>query len=371
MSLSTCDVAIIGGGVIGLSCAWRLAQRGAKVHLFERGQVGREASWAAAGMLAAQSEAAVHAPHSSAEYSQRDAFFQLSLRSRAMYAKLAVELLDETGIDIELSLNNTASGDWRTSGILFLGDEGDMAFECFGGQAEQGERVEQLDTNALWLNDEGQVENRKLTAALGAAAKNAGVKIHEQCEVVNISKNALKTSHGSTDCQKILNCAGAWSTQIHGAAAACLPPVRPVAGEVLAVRTSTPLRHIIYSREVYLVPRLDGRVLIGATMNEIGYDKSTTVVARDYLLRAAQHLLPNENFVVEDHWAGLRPATPDGMPVLGSTPVEDLYVATGHFRNGILLTPITAQLMADCILEGKEPPREFSIDRFAAGVLAA
>lgn len=367
MSKSTYDVAVIGGGVIGLATAWRLAQAGAKVQLFERGKIGQEASHAAAGMLAAQCEAAVHPPTLKAEYASRRAFFGLCLQSRALYPAFAAELLEATGIDVELSLKGAPTSDWREPGILFVGEEHDDAFREFATQSAHGLRVEAAPNfngrRALFLPEEGQVENRRLLAALRAACSNAGVVLIENQEV---RLEETRATHSIT-----VLCGGAWSTDV---ANETLPEieVRPVAGEVLAARPDKPFKQIVYSRDVYLVPRRDGRVLIGATMTERGFDKIPTAEAKSELWQAARTLVPEvASWKLEDHWSGLRPATPDGLPILGTTPIENLFVATGHFRNGILLTPITAQLMADCMLKGVEAPGDFSIERLAKGVLAA
>jgi glycine oxidase len=360
MTRSTGDVAVIGGGVIGLACAWRMAQAGAHVQLFEKGEVGREASHAAAGMLAAQCEAAVHPPASQDEYSARDAFFKLCLQSRALYAAFAAELLEATGVDVELSLRDAPTRDGREPGILFVGGENDGAFPEFEKQRAGGMRAEATQFHghrALWLPDEGQVANRRLVAALKVACERSGVQLHEYSE--------LRLEAAQRQCNSVLICGGAWSTSILPAAR-----VHPLAGEVLAARPQKPLQRIVYSRSVYLVPRRDGRVLIGATMTERGFDKVLTAEARERLLKAACDLIPDAaHWPIEDHWCGLRPASPDGLPQLGSAPLPNVFVATGHFRNGILLTPITAQLMADCVLNGKEPPRTFSPQRFEDGVL--
>jgi glycine/D-amino acid oxidase-like deaminating enzyme len=198
---------------------------------------------------------------------------------------------------------------------------------------------------------------------LKIACEQRGVGLHEY--------SALPLEEARKRYDTVLICGGAWSTLITEAALSSVQ-VRPVAGEVLSARPTEPLQRIVYSREVYLVPRRDGRVLIGATMTERGFDKALTSVAREYLLQAACRLLPQvAQWEIEDHWSGLRPATPDGLPILGNTPLPHVFVATGHFRNGILLTPITAQLMADRLLSGVELPFDFSLERFEEGVLAA
>lgn len=356
----SCDVAVIGGGVIGLACAWRLAQRGARVALFERSAIGREASFAAAGMLAAQCEAAVHPPASHREYSARAVFFELCLQSRALYANFAAELLETTGCDIELSLKNAPTSDWREPGILYISNGNDSeTLQHFEAQKQNGLHAEYSrhgDKRAVWLEEEGQVDNRKLVAALKTACEKSGVALHE-----NTPLTLKEARHIG---EKVLVCGGAWSAQIAPEIAA---NVRPIAGEVLSARPPQRLTHILYSRDVYLVPRRDGRVLIGATMEERDFDKSVSNAARETLLGAANTLLPGaKNWTIEEHWAGLRPGSDDGLPILGSTDLQNVFFATGHFRNGILLTPITAQIMADSILENRESPAIFSPARFAA-----
>ena len=359
----SCDVAIVGGGAIGLACAWRLAQKGARVELFERGQIGREASHAAAGMLAAQCEAAVHPPTQHREYSGRDAFFDLCLQSRALYANFAAELLDFTGCDIELSLKNAPTSDWRTPGIFYVSNENDAeTLHHFETQKQNGLRAEysrHADRSAVWLEDEGQVDNRKLVAALKIACEKSGVILHEN--------SPMSLEDARQIGEKVLVCGGAWSEKI---APELSIKIRPVAGEVLSSRPAQKLEKILYSRDVYLVPRRDGRVLIGATMAERGFDKSISKSSRESLLNGACALVPGaSDWTIEEHWAGLRPASEDGLPILGGSEIENVFVATGHFRNGILLTPITAQLIANCVLQNAEISSAFSPSRFKPGVL--
>lgn len=389
------DVGVIGGGVIGLACAWRMAQAGARVAVFERGQVGREASWAAAGMLAAQCEMAHHPPDEG-NTTARAAMFDLCLQSRALYLSFADELFDATGIDVELSLRGHSRGDWRTPGILYISTRGDdLTGESLQQQDRQGLNVQRKlagtlgttrfgeqgrlrDNYAFWLPDEGQVENRKLTEALRAGAVRAGVVIRQSLPVrrVVVERNRvtqLLTTHGAATCDKVLLCAGAWSNRIQNLPQECVPPVRPVAGQLVCLeptkqikRMGAPLAYVTYGSDVYLVPRRDSRLVVGATMEEIGFKKRVTVQGVTRLLTAACALMPElEQYGIAEQWAGLRPATPDGLPILGKTSLDNLFVATGHFRNGILLTPITAQLIADCVLNGIEPPPDFSIGRFA------
>lgn len=388
------DVGIIGGGVIGLACAWRLAQAGARVGVFERGVVGREASWAAAGMLAAQCEAAHHPPTGDqSTLSARQAMFDLCLQSRTIYPSFAHELFEASGIDIELSLRGAQStfnnpGDWRTPGILYVQTrENDLIFRTFSRQREAGCAVENAPDfaghRAMWLPDEGQVDNRRLVRALRLACERSGVEIYEKSDAkihvsalhnVDLRNSARKLhcqvgglsfNHAFIRCGKVLLCAGAWSKRQYPLSRFLQLPVKPLAGEIIAVRAGHLLPHIVYSSDAYLVPRRDGTLLIGATMVQRGFDKSTTEAAKTQLFHAASKVVPEiASCEIVDHWAGLRPVSPDSLPILGAAQLQNFYVATGHGRNGILLTPITAQLMADCILNDQAVPSAFSMDRF-------
>lgn len=394
MSQESCEIAVIGGGVIGMSCAWRLAQAGAKVHLFERGQCGQEASWAAGGMIAAQCEAAVHPPADNVPVESQEAFFDLCLQSRSLYSGFVNELRELTGVNPELLLGDPDSAIYQRPGIVYAGDgAGDPSVARFRAQRNRGLRVEEASENrelaiclglvgdgspklttdpgtTLWLPDEGQVENRLLSKALFKAAKATGVVVHQSEPVIRLETVGtdidIGTSFGSYIVDKVLVCAGAWSGRIDGIPQGILPPVEPVMGQVIALRGLPWPRSVVYGRECYVIPRLDGRTLVGATMEKVGFQKSPTIAGAQRLLEAACRLIPKlHNSTIESHWAGLRPALPDGLPALGETAIENIYVASGHFRNGILLTPVTAKIMTDCILEGTAPPPAFSPQRFA------
>jgi glycine oxidase len=377
------DVGIMGGGVIGLTCAWRLAQAGARVVVFEHGKVGHEASWAAAGMLAAQCEMAHHPPEES-DTPARAAMFDLCLQSRTMYADFADKLYYLTGIDVELSLSTHMSNCGIKPGILYVTTRGsDLALQSLERQRAAGLRVDSAppfqEHAAVWLPDEGHVNNQHLVEALYQAAADAHVAFIPERVYLSFLQSeggAGKATRvglsGETTCDKVLVCAGAWSGEIENQAHDCPLPVTPVMGEMLSLRHVRArdkflIDHIIYSSDVYLVPRRDGTLLVGATMRRIGFDKRVTVRGVNTLLNAACALVPElAHFELETQWAGLRPATPDGLPILGKAAgLENFYMATGHFRNGILLAPITGQLMADCILNGVEPPRAFHLQRFA------
>lgn len=368
------DVAIIGGGAIGLSCAWQLAQRGARVTLFERAQSGREASFAAGGMLAPACESAVH-PWGCAPES-RAAMRRLCFASRDAYPDFETQLRQETGLDIELCLKSAVHGDWREPGILFVSPE---ASSGAGSEAEDARLSALLafgcgaqweGRDAVWLPEEGQVESRKLIDALRVAALQCGAEIRENCTIrrVVIEKGQVvgvaddKTEYRAG---KVLLCAGAWSGKISGLPPEITNSVRPVAGEIVQLRGDKRIKQVIYSHDCYLVPRRDGRLLIGATVEEIGFNKRVTAGGVAKLLTAACALAPTlRDAPLESHWAGLRPTTPDALPLLGETSLPNLFVATGHGRNGVLLTPSTSRLMAGALLEGESIDGAFSAARF-------
>jgi glycine oxidase ThiO len=328
-----------------------------------------------------------HHPPEDSDTPARRAMFDLCLQSRALYAAFADELFDLTGIDVELSLSTHQRGDWRTPGIMYVAtEEQDSSLENLLAQRKQ--KLAVYDTlpfssgryPAVWLPHEGQVNNRLLVKALRAAAQASGVTIRQsnpqhvsQLFDTQWSNNRVNTDTGlETQCDIVLVCAGAWSAEIGNLPPECRIPVAPVAGEMLGLRgheksTRRIIQHVVYSTNVYLVPRRNGLVVVGATMRQARFEKRVRVGGVNKLLSAACALVPElEQYALEDSWAGLRPATPDGLPILGKAPgLDNLYVATGHFRNGILLAPITGQLMADYILNGVEPPREFRAERFA------
>jgi glycine oxidase ThiO len=384
-----CDVAVIGGGVIGLACAWRLAQGGAKVVLFKREENHQSASWAAAGMLAPIVEIARHPPDNP---DARTAMLNLGLWSKLLYPAFVEELYSRPSLAYFLSPNLSSNN--SHSGFVYLAsNKNDTALEQFLHWGNLSD-VQHFDSNtiplsesesciagpathdlaevgrAFWLPQEGWVDNGALWQVLLRTAEHAGVTLLNE-PVLSIEISGKVAEHIITVKRKVefdnlLVCAGAWSGTIHGLPDNCVPPVRPVKGHMLRLtRPRGEFSKAFYTSNFYLVPRHQN-LLLGSTMEERD-DFRREARGVWQLLDAAQKVFPKLlDQQIEKHWTGLRPATPDGLPILGRTPVENLFVATGHFRNGILLTPITAQLMADCILNGKEPPPEFSINRFYA-----
>ncbi|HLF82830.1 MAG TPA: glycine oxidase ThiO [Blastocatellia bacterium] len=366
----TRDVIIVGGGVIGCSIAWRLAQAGLKVTVFERGRVGCEASRAAAGMLSPQGESQTPGP-----------FFDLCLRSRAMYRSFAEELSDASGIDVE----------YKDEGTLFVVLRGEDDEEKTGWakwQVEAGLPLEHVSaddirkiepavtesaTRAIFLPEEHQIENRRVMDALEVAMKRAGVELIESAEVTALATERGKVTGVASggrrlDAGVVVLAAGTWSSRL-------LEPlglnvkVTPVRGQMIALRGGAPpINRVLHSTSVYVVPRRDGRILIGATVEQAGFRKAVTARAIKHLLSAAVELVPSlgELEIVET-WSGLRPDTIDHLPIIGPGGIDNLLLATGHFRNGILLAPITADLITETLQSGKEPEmlRPFSVDRYA------
>jgi glycine oxidase len=375
------QVAIIGAGVIGLGIAWRLAARGIRVTVFDRAAAGQGASYAAAGMLAACAEAEPG----------EEALITLGRESQARWPAFAAELRADTGIDVELRTEGTlvvaltADDQARLQHHLVFQQQLGLPIQWITA-SETRQREPHLAgklAGALLSPQDHQVENRKLAQALRRAAETAGALIKEHQPVEAISTQAGRVTGISlrdgtqvtADC--VVLAAGPWSRSIKGMPAELLPPVRPIKGQMLALRDdpAAPLiRHVVWGPGVYLVPRNDGRLLVGATVEEKGYDTSITAGGMLALLEAAWRLVPAvEELPMAETWVGHRPGSRDDAPILGESPMQGLIYATGHHRNGILLAPITAEaitrLIADDVLE--ESIRPFGIERFAPVAAAA
>jgi glycine oxidase len=346
--VKTWDVLIVGGGIIGLSLSIELRKRGANVLIVERGEPGREASHAAGGMLVdcpLETHAALQA---------------LASASARMYPEFAYELEVESGMKVDLRDHGA---------IVFPPQEHAREWEkALSECAVQGPKLAQLEpalaepNRHAFLLKERSVDPRALTAAALKAAKNRGVDFSSGDEVtaVNLSDvqvTGVTTAKTSFLADKVVNCAGPWSGQIGPHRF----PTRPVKGQILCLASPSRelLKHVIRSPEVYLIPRSDGRILAGATVEEAGFDKRTDSATMLRFHRAAIALVPElRNAKILEDWAGLRPGTPDALPILGATTTPGYYVATGHFRDGILLAPITAQVMAD-VVTGVAPAHDF------------
>jgi glycine oxidase len=374
------DVVIIGAGVVGLGIAWRLAQRGATVTVFDQGKAGHGASHAAAGMLAACSEAEPG----------EQALVALCRESQSRWPAFAAELQQATGIDLEL----------RREGTLVLALSTDdqarlthlLAFQKTLGlpldwlsAAETRRREPHLTAQlagAVWSREDHQVNNRRLVTALRAAAEGAGAVIRERQGVERIliagdrATGIVLCDGGEVTADVVVLAAGAWSRRIEGLAPALRPPVRPLKGQMIALRMdpAAPLvTHVVWAPNVYLVPRRDGRLLIGATMEERGLDDALTAGGVLSLLEAAWRAVPAfEELAIDEMWVGHRPGSRDDAPILGRAPVDGLVYATGHHRNGILLAPITADAIARLVLDDEVEPAigKFGMERFLAAQAA-
>jgi len=349
------DVIIVGGGIIGLSLAIALRKRGAAVLVVERGEPGREASHAAGGMLV---DCAIET---------RPCLHNLATASARLYPEFAHELELESEMKVDLR-------DYGT--ILFpsgehLRDAATAYPAATLSELEPALAEANLDRAAFYLK-ERSVDPRALTAAAHQTAKNRGVDFSSGDEVTSVMVSegratGVTTVRTTFHAAKVVNCAGAWSGKIPPHAF----PTRPVKGQMLclAMHPRNLLKHVVRSPDIYLIPRSDGRLLVGATVEEAGYDKRTVIETIQRLHRAALALVPKlADARILESWAGLRPGTPDALPILGATATPGYYVATGHFRDGILLAPITAEVIS-AVIEGRGPEYDltpFSPQRFAS-----
>lgn len=349
------DVIVIGGGIIGLALSIELRKKGARVLVVERGEPGREASSAAGGMLV------------DCLFETPAALQPLATASARMYPEFVHELETESGMKVDL----------RDQGTILFPSPAHTSHPALKAAAQLPSPLSAFEPALADFNRPGfylqerSVDPRALAAAALQAAKHRSVDFSSGDAVT-----ALNLSHGRVSgvttkktsflAPKVVNCAGAWSGQIAPHAF----PTRPVKGQMLclASHSRSLLKHVIRSPEIYLIPRSDGRIVVGTTVEEAGFDKRTDVATIQRLHRAAVAMVPElRNAKILEDWAGLRPGTPDALPILGATPTPGYFVATGHFRDGILLAPITAQVMAD-VIEGKNSDQDlapFSPARFS------
>ena len=354
----TPDVLVVGGGIVGAAITWRLAKAGAAVTLLEKGAIGREASFAGGGMLT---------PVHLAEYPP--ALAGACSASLALYEPLCREIAPLASVDPE----------YRMNGLLLLvaddaGEEAARMLEAW--KREKGQPVERLTRDealaiephltrdlrrALRLPDIAQVRNNRMTVGLCEAAAKKGAEIRTDTPVTGFLRvpgrvNGVKTPRGDVYAGTTVLAAGAWSPELLRSVGLDLQ-VRPVKGQMLLAGGPPDFcRHMILDGESYLIPRADGRILIGSTLEDVGFDKSVTIDAMGDLAARGARLMPGlGKLPMVTSWAGLRPATPDRLPYIGKAPVEGLLIATGHYRNGILLAPITAEIVAD-LLAGQPSP---------------
>lgn len=351
--MKTWDAVVIGAGVIGLSVALELQKRGCKVLVLERGVPGQGASHAAGGMLA-HCDPDLHA-----------SIRPLAAASVEMYPEFVLELEDETRVRIDL----------RRHGTIAFHDESHHS-KCGYGLTPDGiaAREPQLvPPGPAWFLPEACLDPRRLVEALTKSLHHRKIDISSGAKVLAVETEtrqvrSVRTHKSTYSTQIAINCAGAWSSDI----TPVRPRTRPVKGQMLSIvpkyGTHFSLQHVIRSKSCYLVPRSDGRVVIGSTLEEAGFDKQVHPDTIQRLHQAAVILMPElgEGRILEA-WAGLRPGTPDGLPLLGETSYPGYLVATGHFRDGILLAPITARIIGQ-LATGSNPELNlipFSPERFS------
>jgi glycine oxidase len=346
------DAIVVGGGIIGMSLALSLRRHGAQVLVVERGEPGREASHAAAGMLA---DLDPHTP---------EALRPLALASARLYPEFVHDLQDESGSHVDL----------RDDGTIQLPDP-NAAPGALATQMTDGEALKSLEpclsySSVATLLKERTVDPRALIVAMVKAAKHREVEVAsgsaaKELMVGKGSVQGVKTAKSEYHAPVVVNCAGAWA----GAFGAGGVPTKPVKGQMLALIAPRRglLRHVVRAPEVYLVPRSDGRIVVGATSEDAGFDKRVHPDTIQGLHQKAAELVPELGQArMLEAWAGLRPGTPDELPILGRGEVDGYFVAAGHYRNGILLAPITAVVMTQ-VIRGLQPEIElgaFRVDRF-------
>lgn len=372
------DAVIVGAGLIGLATAWRAAQRGLRVALADP-EPGAGASHAAAGMLA---------PATEAHYGE-ERLLRLNLASAARYPEFVAELEDVAGTPTGYSAHGTIAVAFDSGDRAVLADLaafhqrlGLASEPLTGRECREREPLLSPDVQSgLLVADDHQVDNRLLVAALLTAIAREHVPLHRErvAELVveHGQATGVRLANGHTlHADHVVLAAGCRSTSIPGLPSGVLPPIRPVKGQILRLSvpsSSAPflnraVRGVVRGRQVYLVPREHGELVVGATVEEQGFDDQVTAGGVYELLRAAHGLVPGvgELPLIEVR-AGLRPGSPDNAPILGPTDLPGLIAATGHFRNGVLLTPITADAIAETLATGKLPEAAhgFEADRFS------
>ncbi len=360
-------VVVIGAGIAGLSIGWRLLQQGAEVTILERAQPGRGATWASAGMISTTAE--------TGEAETAESTF--ARHSAALWPHFAREIEEVSGVDVGYRANGTMI-------VARMPDEAaDLSRRAKGSAAleyltaAEARALEPLLASeiegALFDPSEAQVDNRALGPALAIAFQRTGGVLQTNEAVVRIEIEngravGARTPFSVHRADALIVAAGAWSGQIGGLPPEAVPPVIPVKGEMIALAAEGAAlpRHTIWGGEIYLVPRRD-RLLVGATLTRDGFDTRTTSAAAAWLRSHAASLLTGmADWQMIEHWAGLRPGSPDNLPLIGATSIESLYLASGQYRNGILLAPAIAEAICG-LVRGNAPAtdiRAFDPSRF-------
>lgn len=347
---TTPDITIIGGGIIGMLTAREFFNAGATVTIIDKNQLGQESSWAGGGILLPLYP-----------WRQADAITRLALQSLVLYPLLAAQLLADTGLDPE----------WTPCGMLVTKNPGiDRAVAwcsannilCSTAGADFFNDLNTEPDHPLWLPDIAQARNPRLIKSLKQDLINKGVSLYEQCELtaVNIDKQritTIDTTSGRSAVNELIIAGGAWTgglfQKLFGGLIGEQPKIAPVKGQMLLFDAEPDtLRFMVLDGEQYLIPRRDGKILAGSTVEQDDFNKTTTSTAKDRLSTFALNLLPAlNNYPLVKHWAGLRPGTDQGIPYIGRHPeISNLSINAGHFRNGLVMAPASAQLLADIML---------------------
>lgn len=362
--MASSDIIIIGGGIIGLSLAHRLACENRRVIVLDRQAPGLEASWAAAGMLSA-------APESPDDL----ALLPLAKKSFALHPDFIAAIQENSGKD----------ANFRRDGALevFFGDsavaERDRTVASHRALALTTQAISRAEATSIepslskpayaaaWLPDEYSVDPRLLTSAVLQAAKNRGATVRSNIEVRSLVIEGSRCVGVESPSEKfvaehVVLAAGCFSSGI--AAAARLAPTQPVRGQMVSLRAARPVpNHVVRSHRGYVVPRGNGLLVAGSTIEHVGFEKKVTAAGIGGILSAAVELIPElAGAAIEETWCGLRPDTPDHLPLIGPAEFAGLWLATGHYRNGILLAPATAQILGAWILRGKT---DFNMDAYS------
>jgi thiazole synthase len=350
------EILIIGGGIMGLATAIALKMRGCHVTVLSR-DFRASATYAAAGMLAPEAEQV------------QGAMRELCLRSRSLYPEWTSKLEQISGLN---------SGYWACGILAPVYQSQEQQKSNLSATWLDKQTIHQYQSGlgqdvigGYWYPEDAQVDNRKLAEVLLTAAQSLGVELKENIKVEGIQQQqgqviGVQTNHGVMTAEHYILATGAWSNEL-------LPlPVRPRKGQMLSVIVpdylpELPLNRVLFGEEIYIVPRRDRKIIIGATVEDVGFTPHNTPVGIESLLQKAIRLFPElKDYAIAQMWWGYRPTTPDELPILGESPLKNLTFATGHHRNGILLAPITSVLIADLITEGKFDPllEHFHYSRF-------
>jgi glycine oxidase len=349
--MDTFDAVIGGGGVIGANIALELAEAGLKVGLYDAREPGREASWASAGIISPAPENPEMIP-----------FVPMSLASAALYPEFAARVQDLTGMDVgyrrDGALDVVVDGDAAEILSTVIALQHGVGLKAIAVSAEQAREMEPALTEetqaAILREDEASVDTRAFTDATLSAAQRKGVKVFASNGAKGLWKErgrckGLVLEKERVEAKWTVIAAGCFSAKIEGAAR--YAPVFPAKGQMAALRCQpVQIRRILWLEHTYLVPRNDGRIIAGSTIERTGFDHDVTAGGLKRILNEATKLAPGlEKARIEETWAGLRPDSPDHLPIIGPTDIEGLLIATGHFRSGILLAPITARLIREWV----------------------